>query len=313
MRDALATARRLYRRLRTRHERRYEAEAARGRPLRMEEVDGVLDALGVGAGDRVMVHSHSAVLGQVPGGLMALIDRLKARVTPAGTLLMPAFPHRGSFWQYVKSDPTFDVRRTPSQMGLVTEVFRRCPGTTRSVHPTHSVSLWGADAEAWAASHADDPLPFHETSPYGHLYRHGGKVLFLELDGWHLTEVHVVEGLLRGELPGTAYIARPFHMKVVDWQKKSRRVPVLIHDPRRSSRIDVRHFYPALMRRGIVKRVRLRGYIPFVVVDAAPMVDYFVALARRGVSYYDATSAIGRLRSLMVRLESDAPPAGPLP
>ena len=49
-------------------------------PLKLEEVEAVLDQLGIGSGDRLSIHSHSAVLAQVQGGIIALLEHLKQRV-----------------------------------------------------------------------------------------------------------------------------------------------------------------------------------------------------------------------------------------
>jgi aminoglycoside N3'-acetyltransferase len=305
--------RQLYQYHRSRHERRFRRELTAGHALKLEEVAAVLDQLGIGSGDRVSIHSHSAVLAQVQGGLTALLEHLKERVTPRGLLWMTTSPFRGAMWEYARTDPIFDVRRTPSQMGLITELFRRGRGTTRSVHPTHPVALWGSDAEEWAAGHDDDPVPFHQSGPYGRLYRHGGKVLFMELDGWHLTEMHTVEGILRGKFPAKAYLERPVDMRVVDWRGQQRRVSVFLHNPVFSAQIDPRHYYPEMERLRIVKRVYLRGYIPFVLVDVTPMIDYFLARVSRGRDYYHWTSGTGYLRGFLMRLESRAPPAAVLP
>jgi hypothetical protein len=80
-----------------------------------------------------------------------------------------------------------------------------------------------------------------------------------------------------------------------------------------SAQIDPRHYYPEMERLGIVKRVYLRGYIPFVLVDVTPMVDYFLARVSRGRDYYHWTSSTGYLRGFLMRLESKAPPAAVLP
>jgi aminoglycoside N3'-acetyltransferase len=313
MTSLFSQARRLYQRHRNRHERRFQRELAAGHPLKLEEVEAVFDQLGIGSGDRLSVHSHSAVLAQVEGGILALLERLKERVTPRGLLWMTTSPFRGWMWEYARTDPIFDVRRTPSQMGLITELFRRSRGTTRSVHPTHPVALWGGEAEAWAVGHEDDPVPFHLNGPYGRLYRHGGKVLFMELDGFHLTEMHIVEGILRDRFPVKAYLERPFQMRVADWHGQQRRVTVFLHSPQFSAQIDPRHYYPDMERRGIVKRAYLRGYIPFVLVDATPMIDYFITLVSRGTDYYHRTSGTGYLHGFMMRLKSNAPPAAALP
>lgn len=308
--QAVEQLRRQYRRHRSRHERRYAAEAAAGSPLQLEELDKTLEILGIGHRERIFVHSHSAVLGQLPGGVRAVVDTLKRRVGEQGLIMMPTYPHRGSFWDYAHGDPLFDVRRTPSQMGLMTEFFRRDKQARRSVHPTHPVSLWGEQADEWAVGHDQAANPFHARSPFGRLHRAGGKVLFMELDGWHLTQIHVAEALLGSAFPDSPYIDGVFHMRVADENKQHRRVAVQLAHPWFSSRIDARHFYGVLEQQGIVRRHKLRGYIPFVAVDARPMVEFFVDLATRGRSHYRRSSAMGYARGLLARLTLAPPKSG---
>jgi aminoglycoside N3'-acetyltransferase len=299
----------LYQRYRHGYERRYAADVAAGRPLTFAELDGVLDHLGINAGDHLLVHSRSAVIGQIEGGLIAVVNWLKKRITPSGLLLMPSFPFEGRSWDYAQTDPIFDVRRSPSLRGLLTEVFRRLPGTERSLHPTHPVTIWGNRAREWTVGHEIDAMPFHRDSPYGRLYREGGKVLFLELDGFHLTQVHAVEGILRDRFPVPVYVPNPVPMRVIDHHGVERALLALPHDPRATSRTDVRRFYPELERRGTLHREWLRGYLPFVAIDVVPMMDYFLDLARRGITVYNKTTWQGHLRGLLAQLTTDAPRA----
>ena len=57
---------------------------------RSDIVDG-LRALGLAAGDRVVVHSSLKAFGRVEGGPNTVIDALEEVITPAGTLVMPTF------------------------------------------------------------------------------------------------------------------------------------------------------------------------------------------------------------------------------
>src|SRR5205807_1636548 len=58
------------------------------------------------------------------GGPVDVIRTLREVVGARGTLMMPAIPFRGTAVEYALGDPVFDVRRTVSRMGLLTEVFR---------------------------------------------------------------------------------------------------------------------------------------------------------------------------------------------
>lgn len=308
-----AYGRRFLKSRRHRIELRYAAEAARGSPLRIEEVDAVLERLGIRRGDHVFIHSRTAILGQVEGGLFALLRLLQDRVGRSGLLLMPTFPYHGPNWVHAQSDPLFDVRKTPSQMGLLSEVFRRLPETVRSLHPTHPVAICGSSAQDWARDHEIDPLPFHEKSPFGRLSREGGKILFMELSGLHVTQVHVAEAELRDEFPAAVYIQPAVSMRVRGYTGCEQRVPVLLHDPRLTLRADPRVFFPRLERDGILRTHYLRGYIPFVAIDAGPLVRFLIDRAREGVTVYNRTTLYGRIKGLLVSRTCDSPPGQLLP
>ncbi|NJS39886.1 MAG: AAC(3) family N-acetyltransferase [Rhodobacteraceae bacterium] len=59
----------------------------------------------------------------------------------------------------------FDAKRTPSEMGLLTELFRRAPGAKRSLHPTHSVTALGPLAEQLTATHHQATTPSGRGTP----------------------------------------------------------------------------------------------------------------------------------------------------
>jgi len=101
-----------------------------------------LEALGVRSGRVLLVHSSLSSLGVVSGGAATVIDALRALLGPEGTLVMPSHtwdrPGRGDF--------AFDIGKTPSCVGAISEKFRTMPGAIRSLHPTHSVVALGPKA-----------------------------------------------------------------------------------------------------------------------------------------------------------------------
>lgn len=298
-----------YQMYRNRVKIRYKRDLARGSaPLTLDEIAETIVALGLRPGDRVMVHSQSAVLGQMDGGLFGIIRLLQDQIGSRGTLMMPTYPSRGRTWERFTSDEVFDIRRSPSKMGLLTELFRRSKGVHRSMHASHATSIWGADAEDWATGHEDDPSPFHPRSPFGRLHEASGKVIFLELDGLHLTQAHVAEDLLWERFPSRVCIPDPCLMRVRDRNKNEWRVPTLLHDPRQSALLDPRRLYNQLEKRGFVRRIWLRNYIPFVMVEARPFVDELMHRAiDRNVTLYNRPTAYGLIRAVAAHRRSRAP------
>jgi len=145
-------------------------------------VEGLL-RLGGEPGDVLLVHSALSSLGRVDGGADTVIQALLDVLSPRGTLMMPTFA----------GPPPFDVRNTPSNLGLITETFRRYPGVIRSFHPTHSVAVLGPRANELVHEHIKSPTAMGRDTPFGRLIEMNGKILLLGVDNDRNTTMHTLE------------------------------------------------------------------------------------------------------------------------
>lgn len=150
-----------------------------------------LHALGLPQDAVVMVHSSLKSFGQVTGGAQAIIQSLIDYLSPNGTLLMPAL----SYETVRSTNPVFDIRRTPSCVGLIPETFRQMEGVQRSLHPTHSVCAIGKQAAELLANHIQDHTPCGEHSPFHLLPKVDGYVLMLGCGLRPNTSMHAIEEL----------------------------------------------------------------------------------------------------------------------
>ncbi|MBL7255924.1 aminoglycoside N(3)-acetyltransferase [Paractinoplanes lichenicola] len=166
-----------------------------------------LRALGLAAGDMVIVHSSMRAVGSLAGGVQAVVQALLDVLTPDGTLIVPTHtpsnsdpaewskpPVPPSWWPVIREQsPGFDPARTPSQwMGVLPEVVRAWPGAVRSSHPQVSFAALGGQAVAVVGEHPlEDGLG--ELSPLGALYRAYGKVLLLGCGHGRNTSLHLAE------------------------------------------------------------------------------------------------------------------------
>jgi len=140
----------------------------------------------------VLVHSSLSSMGHVPGGPKTVISGLLKALGPEGTLLLPAL----SFAHVNASQPVFNVRETPSNVGKIPEYFRTRSGTIRSIHPTHSVCGVGVRAAELLGEHHLDQTPGGEHSPYRLLKDCGGQILFLGCGLRPNTSMHAVEEIV---------------------------------------------------------------------------------------------------------------------
>ncbi len=158
----------------------------------ISDLSAALRDLGVRPGGSLLVHSSMRALGRVPGGAETVVRGLLAALGDEGTLLMPALTYE----RVRSSHPVFDVRGTPSNVGLIPEHFRLRPGTLRSVHPTHSVCAVGPQAEHFLGAHLEDSTPVGPHSPFRRLRDAGGQILMLGCGLRPNTSMHGVEELV---------------------------------------------------------------------------------------------------------------------
>jgi aminoglycoside N3'-acetyltransferase len=162
------------------------------------EVTAVLRGLGISPCDTVFLHSHLPAFGLVEGGPGALLSALLEAAGGSGTLAMPAFT-----LSFPKTR-VWELESTPSEMGVLTEAFRKSPGALRSLHPIHSVTAVGAGAAAltggWSAS------SFGPGSAFEMLHEADAWLLCAGVGAERLTFVHYVEE--RCKVPYRAY--KPF-------------------------------------------------------------------------------------------------------
>ena len=130
-----------------------------GMHSRQELAEG-FRALGVSAGDRVMLHASVRAVGDIAGGPDQVHLALKDVLTPEGTLMMYAgCPRyydevgRGNLDAAAEEEvlaklPAFDATtaRSARDHGILVEFFRTFPGTRVNHHVTR-FAVWGRDAE----------------------------------------------------------------------------------------------------------------------------------------------------------------------
>ena len=246
-------------------------------PITKQEIVRGLRALGLGPGDKILVHSSLRSLGYVEGGAEALIDALLEAVyaVPAeggGTVLVPTLT--GDETLSPANPPRFDPQRTPCWTGRVPETFRRRPEAVRSLHPTHSAAAIGADAGALTGDHLSSLTPCDELSPYGKLARcEDGYILLIGVDHEVNTTFHHVE-----EVVGVDYHMQPAFAPtriVVDGREVVRHVLLHRYGP-------ARHFgvmEPVLVEQGIQQQARI-GQAEVRLVQAKGMVETTVRCLR---------------------------------
>ncbi|MCE2403074.1 AAC(3) family N-acetyltransferase [Candidatus Poribacteria bacterium] len=171
-------------------------------PYTREKLIKDFSALGIEKADTLFIHSSFKSLGGVEGGAGTVIAALEAVIGQGGLILMPSFNLLPSREERVGS---WDIEKTPSTVGWLTEFFRQMPGTYRSDHYSHSVAARGKGAKAFVADHLRcdgyqspwDYPPWGKTygthSPMFRAYMAEAKLLMIGVDYQTSTYIHLVE------------------------------------------------------------------------------------------------------------------------
>jgi aminoglycoside 3-N-acetyltransferase len=153
-----------------------------------------LQALGVEAGDAVMVHASLRAVGLVENRAAGVVQSLIDAVGPEGSLLA-----------YVDYEPTpgapyFDPEKSPAckSYGVLAETIRRWPGARRSHNPGASIIAIGGKADWFCSDHPIN-YGYGENTPLARLVETQGKILLLGSDLDQVTLLHYAED--RAQIP----------------------------------------------------------------------------------------------------------------
>jgi aminoglycoside 3-N-acetyltransferase len=245
-----------------------------------------LHDVGVVTGDALMLHSAFNSSHGFRGSIEKLTNVFIDAVGPDGHLLMVSLPYRTSSYAYVNRAKVFDVRKTPSMMGMVSEMFRLRPDVVRSLHPTHPVLVRGNRAGWFVEEHPDCRYPCGPGSPFDKLASVDGVVVFFNVPFDTYTFFHYLEHLVSPQLPFSLYTQETFDVPILDRTGRRRTVTTHVFSPEaiRRRRFDV--FEAALRQRGLIREVRL-GDSRIQAVRVRDTIACVTEMASRGEFFYD--------------------------
>ncbi len=252
------------------------------------ELEVRLRSLGIASGDTVMLHSAFDALSGFRGSPKELIDVFLGLLGTNGNLLMVSLPYRTSTYEYLNEGKIFDVRKTISRMGLVSEAFRRRQGVLRSLHPTHPVLAHGSKAQWIVADHEKCVYACGPGSPFEKLALLDGKVVFYNVPLTTMTFFHYLEHLVEREMDFPLYFDREFEVPTVDWNGTTITVRTRVF-----SMEAARRRRPTMLAHELEKRSQVKkgwiGNTRLIAIDAKQAIACTQAMARVGVLFYTAS------------------------
>lgn len=164
------------------------------------EIIQLFGELGIRKGSVVFVHSSLNKI-KVDFQPFKFIDILAGMVGPEGTLLFPCWQNVNDYDEYIRSKKVFDVKKTPTSLGLLPELARRRQNAQRSLAPLTSVVALGNKASEMVAEHHLNPRPCGIRTPFHKLAEEKGIILGIGISSRYLTFVHCVEDVAPEAFP----------------------------------------------------------------------------------------------------------------
>ena len=240
-------------------------------------------------GDFEILMVHSSVNNMQPmytGNPLELVQMLIAFCGPDRTLVMPAFyfgdPALGGTDKTFAAHPRFDLRRTPSQMGLATELFRRTRGVVQSRHPVYRVAALGPLAAELTRGHERAGSASGRGTPFDVMAMRKTMILGIGKRYEVLTQVHHAEDVMGDEFPVPRGSGGGIQMTLVDGQEE---IPFQLAQ------------HGLLWRRNMWKLAEIMTpetlqewefhHVPLFATWAADVTAALVAAAKRGVTLYE--------------------------
>lgn len=228
-----------------------------------------LQALGITSGETLLIHSSYKAVGEFEGGPVGLVQALMSYLSD-GLLIFPTHT-----WSKIKQDnPLFDPATEPACVGILPNTFLAQTGVVRSLHPTHSVTALGREAESYVAGEELVDTPCGRQGCWGKLVDMEAKILFLGATLKTNTFIHGVEEW--NEIPNRLTTER---------ESLQIKLPTgIIEAPQHRHIGDVSQHYDKLYEPFVAHQLIREGLIgkaPSLVIEAKPVFDFVSVLLAR--------------------------------
>lgn len=255
-------------------------------PLTESDFRNILsDDLNLRRGDLVYVHSGMDGL-NLAFPFYRILFLIREVIGPEGTVLFPSYPnHRISSYEYLQQGRVFDVRRTPSYVGILTEFARRQKGAVRSLHPTKSVCALGPAGEQITATHHLSPYPYDTCSPYYKLIEIGGKIVGLGATTNYISFGYCVDDAWKEKFPVRVYHEEIFAAPCINYQGERVTVRTYAHDMSRVVHPDMPVWFRKYVSAEACRDLKVRG-MRFFRADAPKLFAEMMDLAERDIIAY---------------------------
>ena len=243
-------------------------------------------SLGIESGDALMVHSSFSANSGFMGSPKEFIDALMGIIGPSGHLLMVSMPYMSSTYEYLQQRTVFDVRKTISHMGFLSETFRRRSGVLRSQHPTHPILALGPRAEWLVGDHEKCLYPCGVGTPFDKLLQLDGKVMFFNVSFFTFTFFHYLEERIKDRIDFPLFFPEPFEVPYIDSQGDRQRMHTYVYSLEANRKRRPQILKDEFHRQKVIRELRV-GNSHLQLVNTTDAVRSFDNMTERGIYFYE--------------------------
>lgn len=147
-----------------------------------------LAQMGLTCEDAVLIHSSMKAIGEVEGGADTVVDTFMEFLKD-GQFMAPTHTWK----QMGPEHPVFDPETDPCCVGIIPEIFRKREGVVRSLHPTHSMAVYGKNAREYVKGEENLHTPCDPSGCWGRLREIHAKILLIGVTHARNTYIHSIE------------------------------------------------------------------------------------------------------------------------
>ena len=159
--------------------------------LTKEKLYSQLREMGAVPGVPVIMHTSLKSIGEIDGRAEALLGWLIEYFTRDGGLF--CIPTHTWHLMFNKDVPTLDLNKSETCLGAFTKIAAGHKNGKRSLHPTHSMVVFGEDAESFIECERSSLTMVPPSGCYGKFYELKGKILLVGVGQESNTYMHSVE------------------------------------------------------------------------------------------------------------------------
>lgn len=250
-----------------------------------KQLHQLLESLDINYGDCLFVHSAWHSLNGYQGTPKEFLTTLLTHVGQQGLVIMPSMPYLGRSADYLDQKKIFNVLKTPSKMGILTELMRLTPDVKRSLNPSHPLIAYGDRASELLTGHERSLISFGEGSPFARLASFNTKFLCFDVSLNYITYTHYLESTLVDQLSFQLFEEQVRSVKMLDYDHHELIVKTKVLSAQSNRLRNEKVFFDFCKQHSIIKKQRL-GLSKFAMVTAKDLMHCFQALPTTGQNYF---------------------------